>query len=1032
MKSIFRAIIVSLLCCSEAMAQNVLLPYNEVWDAKCFYAKSGDAMPDANWYDADFDDSTWDNITGPVYRKNGLWADYYSTYWLRRHFTLDDVDKFHEFVFYAIHDDGCTAYLNGQLIYSNSSVVDSYNPVSLYLSTISKLRKGDNVLCVRVSDSGGGDAFINYGLSAYEEPQKYAELRLALTSLQKCLKSSANNALSNTIQEATKLLSDIRLDIKKIKYTNEDAVEKCNIVNTLITRLGYNSIDVTVNVPGSLGDSILAKVENFSDVVSLKVSGRLNDADLSTIQSRLSNLREIDMTDVKMETLPNKFFYQRHDLQKVFLPKTLTTIGEYAFYQCYGIYNVEFPTTLTTINRYGFSECDNIQEVSLHEGFNALGDGAFYSCDNNKYVKLPSTLSSISSYAFYYNLNLRNVVFTEGLTHIYNDAFRECKTLNNLKFPTSLYYIGGNAFSYNHSLSNIEFNEGLYQIADNAFYDCDALKEITLPSTLIRADASPFDYCDNLRKVVCLSIEPPYMTDQIPLGVSMEGRELYVPALSLNVYKQTSGWDKFATIKPIDYLPENIAVRTELHLTLPENIPADYKPNVELLHAMDPQYGCLTVNGAGTLSMSDFKMMYDPNLQYNNYNRNLNYSSLVNNSHLRADQVTIDVYTRNDRWAFITMPFDVKVSDIETICDGTTNWVIRKYDGQKRANGETAGTWVKLGNEDNLNAGEGYIIQSSRYIGTSWQDYSGIRMKAINNTNKNNIFRTSDVTVALNEYESEFAHNRSWNLIGNPYPCYYDTRFMDFEAPITVWNMRNNTYEAYSPSDDSYILCPGEAFFVQRPIGKSNILFSKDGRQTNRDVRVIETHANVRRADTSNDPRTIFNLSLTNGNDIDRTRIVLNNDAAIQYEMDKDASKFMSTDAAVPQLFTSSEGVNYAINERPLADGMVSLCTYIGTDGLYTIELLNKVDGYNVVLEDRVAGRSIELTTENGYTFSAEAGTYTNRFVLYFGNETTDVKDFRSNINDDAAVYSIEGIRIVNPTKKGIYIQKGKKILLNK
>ena len=85
-----------------------------------------------------------------------------------------------------------------------------------------------------------------------------------------------------------------------------------------------------------------------------------------------------------------------------------------------------------------------------------------------------------------------------------------------------------------------------------------------------------------------------------------------------------------------------------------------------------------------------------------------------------------------------------------------------------------------------------------------------------------------------------------------------------------------------------------------------------------------------------------------------------------------------------------------------------------------------------MVLGDRMAGKSSELTTENGYTFSAEAGTYTNRFVLYFGNETTGVKDVRSNINDDAAVYSIEGIRIVNPTKKGIYIQKGKKILLNK
>lgn len=73
------------------------------------------------------------------------------------------------------------------------------------------------------------------------------------------------------------------------------------------------------------------------------------------------------------------------------------------------------------------------------------------------------------------------------------------------------------------------------------------------------------------------------MTDQIPLGVNMEGRELYVPALSLNVYKQTSGWDKFPTIKPIDYLPENITILGNVKLTLPETIPNNYKPNLSLI-----------------------------------------------------------------------------------------------------------------------------------------------------------------------------------------------------------------------------------------------------------------------------------------------------------------------------------------------------------------------------------------------------------------------------------------------------------------
>lgn len=427
--------------------------------------------------------------------------------------------------------------------------------------------------------------------------------------------------------------------------------------------------------------------------------------------------------------------------------------------------------------------------------------------------------------------------------------------------------------------------------------------------------------------------------------------------------------------------------------------------------------------------MASYSYQWNYNMQYDNANRTQNHCSLVNNSHLRADSVFSFAVVPNDIWVFLSLPYDVNLTDIIPMSGGTTNWVIRKYDGLKRANGDINNTWVKVKNDEMVKAEEGFIIRSSRYVGNDWQANSRFQFVAVNNANKNNIFRTTDATITLNEYESEFAHNRSWNLIGNPYPCYYDTRFMDFEAPITVWNMRNSTYTAYSSVDDSYILCPGEAFFVQCPIGKSNIVFNKDGCQTNRDVRTIEA-ASRRAANVS--PRTIINLSLSDGNNVDHTRIVLNENATLQYEMDKDASKFMSTDATVPQLFTTTESVYYAINERPFADGKVNLCAYIGTEGIYTIALANDMKGYNIVLEDKRENKQVILTSDNSYTFSVEAGTYASRFVLHFVNEANGIEDVRSNASDDAAVYSIEGVNMANPTRKGIYIQNGKKIMLNK
>lgn len=800
-----------------------------------------------------------------------------------------------------------------------------------------------------------------------------------------------------------------------------------------------DTLNIIVTTPGAMGDSILAKVESFSDVKCLKLSGTLNDDDLTNLKSRLTGLTYLDMGDVKMTALPDKFFYQKSALTQVILPKTLTSIGQYAFYYCTGLTEMDFPATLKTIGQYAFCDCTSLQQVVLPEGLTSLGSYAFYECKNNKYVKLPSTLLTVNSGVFEYNYSLNTVDFAEGNKYIDDDAFYYCEGLQSLKFPSTLYSIGSEAFAYNKTLKSIEFNEGLYSIDDDAFRDCDSLEEVTLPSSLVLAYGGPFYGCDSLKKVTCLSIEPPYTARENILEKNdLTGYELYVPDLSINSYKQATGYYQFPTIKGIDYLPENFTVLGDLHLTLPENIPADYKPCVSLIHDTKGtsyyNYGSLTVNGEGTLSMQKFSTIWNPNYDYSYASsRNKNYCSLINNSHLRADSVEVQTYTRNGRWTFVSYPFNVKVSDIETTESGTTNYVIYKYDGQARANGETGSTWVKMTADSTLQAGVGYIIQGSRYVDGSWQDYSGFRMKAINDTHKNDIFTTTDVNVALSEYKSDYAHNRSWNLIGNPYPCYYDTRFMNFTAPITVWSTKNSTYTAYSPVDDSYILRPGEAFFVQRPVDVSSITFSKDGRQTTSTARTIEaSEAKAMRAPSASTKRTLINLTLSDGENTDKTRIVLNAEAEMDYEMDKDASKFLSTDANVPQIYTTQNGVDYAINERPIAEGTVNVAVRVNANGTHAISLANEVEGYTLTLEDKLTGKTVSLTDEGAYEFSTTSDDAADRFVLHISNgSTTGINAINSDRNDaHSTYYTIGGQRISQPTEKGVYIKDNKKVLI--
>lgn len=871
-------------------------------------------------------------------------------------------------------------------------------------------------------------------VAAKRSAHNYSLLAAAVATLQERI-DKGGDLPERALAESLNLLAEAQERMTACNLADNEAKDFAYRLETSCGRLNYSYLSVSVGAPGMLGNAILEKVENLSDVQSLKISGVINEDDIYNIQNRLTGLREIDMSDVDMTTLADEFFYKNQQLEYVGLPKNLEIIGEYAFYECKSLKSITIPSTLTTIGQYAFSYCKDLRDVTLNEGLDTMGYRAFYESGLTGVV-LPSTLKNISDDVFSYNYFLKELIISEGVTNIPEDAFYDCN-LHRVAFPSTLHTIAAYAFARNRNLSSIEFRDGLCEIGSSAFGECHALADVTLPSTLRSLGYKAFEKCENLKKVTCLSFVPPYVDEDnayiFSYNEDMTGRELYVPEMVLSNYKQTQAWDAFPAILPIDYLSPYITVSREFNLALSGDIPADYKPCVALLRKEDgrsSEYGVLSVNGSGTLSMSSFSMEWDPYYRYYYNDDERNYCTLVNNSVLRSDEVSVTMWTPDNRWSFISFPFDVKVSDIETLCEGYTNYVIRRYDGEKRAAGENDATWVKMGSDDVLRAGEGYIIQNSRFVNDRNQGYSGFRVSAMNNANKNNIFINADAVVALNEYQSEFAHNRSWNLIGNPYPCYYDTRFMDFTAPITVWDVDDKTYTAYSPVDDSYILCPGEAFFVQCAVGNRNIVFGKDGRQDNLTARELESAAKSKAA-VQPARRTVANVTITDGTSSDRTRIVLNENASMQYEMDRDAGKFMSTDESVPQIYSTSAGTDYAINERPLGDGLVELCTRISADGTYKITVNGLSGEYELFLLDRKTQETVDLNASgNEYSFRAKAGEDSGRFALIFRPGTTGIDQLGAEEPADGATYNLNGIRVLEPLENGVYIRNGKKIIV--
>jgi len=390
-------------------------------------------------------------------------------------------------------------------------------------------------------------------------------------------------------------------------------------------------------------------------------------------------------------------------------------------------------------------------------------------------------------------------------------------------------------------------------------------------------------------------------------------------------------------------------------------------------------------------------------------------TAMINNGTVSTNSLTLNVEIPNNEWSFMIMPCDVPVADFKNTQDNT-QWKIYSYDGAARANGDFNNVWVAATESTTLAKGTGSIIQSRRGEETT----SVFSFTTTDATSIANIFAKEDIKISLAENKSDYACNSGWNLVGNPYLSFFNKSQMSSTAPITVWE--SNNYVTYT-SDDKYALSPLQAFFIQTAEA-TDITFSKDGRQLTASV---SSGANARRVAATE--RNLYNITLSDGSFMDKTRFVINEDASLEYEIGSDASKFMSEDTSVPQIFTVENNVKYSVNERPLSQGIINLGVRVASAGTYTISVGSVASA--VVLEDKLTGEMVVLNDESdSYTFTVtEPGTIEGRFVIR-ASEATGIAEMAQEENNDA-IYTLQGVKVSkSAAKHGIYLVNGKKVMI--
>lgn len=804
-------------------------------------------------------------------------------------------------------------------------------------------------------------------------------------------------------------------------------------------------ITVDLLEPGSMGTEVLYKTDHIKNVRRLKVRGKMNDDDWKKIQM-MSYLYELDLSEAETTHVPESQFdgsnadYAARFLRTVILPEGLETIEGAAFRYTF-VENVTFPQSCTKISGSAFYR-SHITEAILSDNLEEIGDNsspnsssvtninisinyAFYYCRHLKKVSLGSKLKSINYRTFNGCTVMQEINMPDCITNIYYAAFSGCSSLQTVTF-------GDDGITYENQ--PVMFPEGLKTIDTYAFSGCKSLYSINVPSSVTSIGQYAFNGCAGLVSAeLGANVYSLYNSHSIFAGCSSlrtlrlnsptvvkvdESYEPYrpiensyranitlqVPTFAVNNYKLDQYWYNFKVVEGF------------------ETEEVSYWPvNGSLVLNRERFGGCpdLTIAANGSLKING-----DAAQNFQDVTVNQNQSSYVDGCLLsNCDHITINgnltlfyyMGTANknkNSWHFTSLPFDMKVGDIDA---KGAQLAIRTYDGANRAANGATGSWKKLTADDVIPAGTGFIFQTDQAV---W-----IAFKAVENETKQYIVSPDEFVKALAANESATASNAGWNLVGNPYQCYYNDHMLNFTGPITVWS--GSSYTAYSITDDDYAIRPNEAFFVQCPENVSSISFPTQGRQL---TSVIESQnaAPGLRTEAAGTSRCLIDLTVSRDSLTDRTRVVLNEQATLGYELTRDASKFMSMDTRVPQLYTvDADGTQYAINERPVADGTALVGFYAPTKGTYTFGL-SRCDADHVWLTDRETGLTVNLA-EGDYVFSTEEGTTAQRFML--GLEGATKIEHTVSDEEEAVIYDLSG-RIVKQPVEGIYLQNGQKVVI--